>query len=66
MFLKNPDHDARRTVIREWMALPKNNRRTKDDALSFATKAAERHALKGPGHPSARIMDWLLPRIGRN
>ena len=63
--MKNPDHDVRRTVIREWMALPKNSRRTEDDALSFATKAAERHALKGPGDASPRIMGWLLPRIGR-
>jgi len=52
-------------IIREWMALPKNRRRTEDDALSFATKAAERHALKGPGDSSARIMAWLLPRIAR-
>jgi hypothetical protein len=34
--LKNPHHDARRTVIREWMALPKDKRRSKDQALSFA------------------------------
>ena len=66
MYLKNPDHDARRKVIREWMALPKNNRRTKDDALSFATKAAERHSLKGPGDSPTRIVGWLLPRIGRS
>jgi hypothetical protein len=64
--LKNPDHDARRTIIREWMALPKAKRRTKDDALSFATKAAERHTLKGPGDSPERIAGWLLPRIGRN
>ena len=64
--MKNPDHDVRRRVIREWMALPKNSRRTKEDALSFATKAAERHALKGPGDSPARIMDWLLPRIARS
>jgi hypothetical protein len=45
--LKNPDHDGRRTVIREWMALPKDERQTEAQALSFANKAAERHALKG-------------------
>jgi hypothetical protein len=64
--LKNPDHDARRTVIREWMALPKDKRRSKDQALSFAAKAGERHTLKGPGDSSARMMEWLLPRVGRN
>jgi hypothetical protein len=64
--LKNPDHAARRTVIREWMALPKDKRQSEKQALSFATKAAERHALKDPGDSSARMMGWLLPRIGRN
>ena len=64
--MKNPDHDARRTVIREWMALPKDKRRSEAQALSFAAKAAERHALKGPGDSSARVIGWLLPRVGRN
>jgi hypothetical protein len=65
--LKNPDHDARRTVIREWMALPRDKRRSEVQALSFAAKAAaERHGLKGPGDSSTRLMGWLLPRIGRN
>ena len=63
--MKNPDHDARRTIIREWMALPKDKRRSKEQALSFAAKAAERHALKGPGDSSARMMGWLLPRTAR-
>jgi hypothetical protein len=64
--LKNPDHDARRAVIREWMALPKDKRLSKDLALSFTAKAAERHALQVPGDSSARMMGWLLPRVGRN
>ena len=63
--LKNPDHDARRTVIREWMALPKDKRQTEAQALSFAANAAERHALKGPGDSSGRMIGWLLPRVGR-
>ena len=64
--MKNPDHDARRTIIREWMKLPKDKRHSKEQALSFATQAAERHALKGPGDSSARMMGWLLPRVGKN
>ena len=31
-----------------------------------AAKAAERHALKGPGDSSARMMGWLLPRTAKN
>jgi hypothetical protein len=34
-------------------------------ALSFPTQVSERHALKGPGDPSARIVAWLQPRVGR-
>lgn len=64
--MKNPDHDARRTVIREWMALPKDKRRSKDQALSFAGKATERHPLTGAGDSFARMMGWLLPRVARN
>jgi len=54
--LKNPDHDARRTVIREWMKLPTDKRRSKEQAQSFATQAAERHAPKSPGYSSERII----------
>ena len=61
--MKNPDHDARRAIIREWMKLPKDKRSAKDQALSFASEAAERHPLKGPGDKAARIVGWLLPRI---
>jgi hypothetical protein len=48
------------------MALPKDKRRSKEQALSFAAKATERDALKGPGDSSARMMGWLLPRTARN
>jgi hypothetical protein len=48
------------------MALPKHKRQSKAQALSFAAKAAERHALKGPGDSSAPVMGWLLPRTARN
>jgi hypothetical protein len=64
--IKNPDHDARRTIIREWMKLAKDKRASKEQALSFATQAAERHTLKGPGDPAARIMSWVEPRIAKD
>jgi hypothetical protein len=64
--LKNPDHEVRRSIIREWMKLPKDKRRSKEQALSFATQVSERSTLKGPGDSSARVMGWLLPRVGRN
>ena len=63
--MRNPDHEARRAIIREWMALPKDKRASKEQALSFAEQAGERHALKDHGDRSARMMGWLLPRVGR-
>ena len=63
--MRKPDHEARRTVIREWMALPKDKRASQEQALAFAAKAGERHVLKGPGDGTARMMGWLSPRVGK-
>ena len=63
--MTKPDHEARRTVIREWMALPKDKRASAQQAQAFADKAPERHPLKDTGDHSARVMGWLLPRIGK-
>ena len=64
--MRNPDHAARRTIIREWMALPRDKRASNDQAQAFAAKAAERHDLKSPGDRSAHVMAWLMPRVGRS
>jgi hypothetical protein len=58
-----PEHDARRAIIREWMALPKDKRRTQEQAAAFATKAKEK--VPGSGDPYQRVMAWLLPRTGK-
>jgi hypothetical protein len=63
--MRNPDHEARRTVIREWMALPAKQRASADQASSFVTKAQERHTLKDHGDSAARMLGWILPRVGR-
>jgi hypothetical protein len=55
--LKNPDHDTRRTVIREWMALPKDKRRSKDQALSFAAATSSL--------PLLNSAPPLVPRLRR-
>jgi hypothetical protein len=34
-----PEHDARRTIIREWMALPGDERQTREQSASFAKKS---------------------------
>ena len=58
-----PEHDARRAIIREWMALPKEKRQTEEHAATFAKKAAERVPCSGDRY--GRIMSWLLPRLAK-
>jgi len=56
----------RRTVIREWMALPRDKRQTGEQTAEFAEKALQRHALPPSRRdPQQVIMGWLLPRTGK-
>jgi hypothetical protein len=60
-----PEHDARRTVIREWMSLPRDKRQTQEQVAAFARKATETHAFTCSGDRYQRIMAWLLPRTAK-
>jgi hypothetical protein len=64
--LRKPDHAARRTIIREWMALPSKQRASEDQAAAFVAKASERHTLKDHGDTTERMMGWLRPRVGKS
>jgi hypothetical protein len=35
------DHETRRKIIREWMALPKDKRQGEEQVVAFAKKAAQ-------------------------
>jgi hypothetical protein len=35
------DHETRRKIIRQWMALPKDKRQTEEQVVAFAKKAVE-------------------------
>ena len=60
-----PEFGLRRIVIREWMALPPDRRRTAEQAADFAAKAVAAHAF-GPGRDHrSRVIAWLAPRLGR-
>jgi hypothetical protein len=61
-----PEHEARRTVIREWMSLPRDRRHTEEQAAAFATEVAEKHEFTCSGDRYRRIMAWLLPRIAKS
>jgi hypothetical protein len=60
------EHETRRKIIRQWMALPKNRRETAEQAAAFARNAAEQNEFQhSRREPYQRIMGWLLPRVGK-
>ncbi len=58
-----PEHQERRKIIREWMALPQDKRRTEAQVDAFARKAMERIAFRPD--PYQRVVSWIKPRAGR-
>jgi hypothetical protein len=59
--------EARRKIIRQWMALPKDKRQTVEQVAAFAQRAAEQNQFqRGRRDPFERIMGWLLPRTGKS
>ena len=69
------DHETRRKIIREWMALPKDKRQTEEQVAAFAKKAAQQNEFhrsrRDPSQkfrrdPYQKLMGWLLPRAGKS
>jgi hypothetical protein len=61
-----PESVVRRAIIREWMSLPSEKRRTTEQAADFARKAVQRHHLpRSRRDPFTVIMAWLQPRTGK-
>jgi hypothetical protein len=58
-----PEHQERRKIIREWMALPQDQRQTEAQVEAFARKAMGRIAFRPD--PYRQIMSWVQPRAGR-
>ena len=55
--------DIRRAVIREWMALPNDQRLNEEQASSFATAVMQRYELPPSRRsPHEVIRGWLLGR----
>jgi hypothetical protein len=56
----------RRTIIREWMLLPREKRLSRQQASAFAEAAIQRYRLpRSRRAPHRVIMAWLRPRTGR-
>ncbi|MBA2703353.1 MAG: hypothetical protein H0U60_05820 [Blastocatellia bacterium] len=61
------EHETRRKIIREWMALPKDKRHTAGQAEAFAKKAAQLNQFhRSRRDPYQKVMGWLLPRAGKS
>jgi len=69
------DHETRRKIIREWMALPKDKRQTEEQVAAFAKKAVQQNEFhrsrrdpyqKFRRDPFEKVMGWLLPRAGKS
>jgi hypothetical protein len=48
------------------MSLPREGRKTREQAAAFATKATEKHEFICSGDRYRRIMAWLLPRTAKS
>jgi hypothetical protein len=69
------DHETRRKIIREWMALPKDKRHTEEQVVAFAKKGdpakpvpsqSTRSHHKFRRDPYQKVMGWVLPRAGKS
>ncbi|VIO78613.1 hypothetical protein [Bradyrhizobium ivorense] len=57
---------VRRAIIREWMALAREQRQVAAQASAFAKAAIARHTLPRRRRTAQDIvMGWLRPRTGR-
>lgn len=68
------NHEARRKIIREWMALATDKRQTEEQAAVFAKKAVQQNdfhrSRRDPGRQFRRssyekVLGWLVPRAGK-
>jgi hypothetical protein len=56
--------DAQRAVIREWLALPADERKTKEQAVAYAMAAADRFKFRYKGDRIQLIQIWLFKYVG--
>ena len=68
------DNRVRRKIVREWMALSADKRRTEEQAVVFAQKALQQNQFhrsrRDPDHQFRRtsyqkVLGWLVPRAGK-
>ena len=62
--MKKKEH-ARGAIVREWRALPADQRKTDAQAAAFATRAMQRYPFRAKGDRYQYIMGWLGPYVGK-
>ncbi len=58
---------ARRKIIRQWTALPRDKRQSMQQIAAYAKTAAQQNEnafVHSRRDPYEKIMGWLLPRAG--
>ena len=58
---------ARRKIIRQWTALPRDKRQSMEQIAAYAKTAAQQNEnafVHSRRDPYEKIMGWLLPRVG--
>jgi len=58
---------ARRKIIRQWTALPRDKRQSMEQIAAYAKTAAQQNEnafVHSHRDPYEKIMGWLLPRAG--
>jgi len=58
---------ARRKIIRQWTALPREKRQSMQQIAAYAKTAAQQNEnafVHSRRDPYEKIMGWLLPRAG--
>jgi len=56
--------DAPKAIIREWLALPADERKTKEQAVAYAMTAAHRFKFRYKGDRYQLIQLWLFKYVG--
>ena len=57
------DHETRRKIIREWMALPKDKRQTEEQAAAFAKTAVQKNEFHRSRREVAKNSARSVPKI---
>jgi hypothetical protein len=63
--LRRPEHQARRTIIRGWMSLPRDKGETPEQAAAFARKATGDHELACSGDPQPKGNGLAIAAYGQ-